>query len=83
MDLEKKGVPLECSDIRQLLPLAQKLVDSDGFGNGRDVVTCSDRVHIQRGGKKYQEDFKSQTTLKGRLAQFWSRGRSVLVVPHV
>jgi hypothetical protein len=45
MDLEKKGVPLECSDMRQLLQLAQKLVNSDGFGNGRDVVTWSDRVY--------------------------------------
>jgi hypothetical protein len=31
--------------MRQLKRLAQKLVDSDGFGNGRDVITWSDRVY--------------------------------------
>lgn len=43
--LEKKEIPLALADSCAAYELAQKLVESDGFGNGRDVVTWSDRVY--------------------------------------
>ena len=53
MELEKKEIPLvDLPDLNDLCRLAQRLVDSEGFGNGRDVVTWADGVFKQV-AKKY------------------------------
>eukprot|EP01050_Picozoa_sp_SAG11_P003357 SAG11_NODE_188_length_13029_cov_3.652514_5_plen_2762_part_00 len=44
--LGRQKTPLEAPyDDNDLKRLAQQLVDSEGFGNGRDVVTWADRVY--------------------------------------
>lgn len=47
IELEKRDIPLEIRDLNDLCRLAQRLVNSDGFGNGRDVVTWADRTYRQ------------------------------------
>jgi AAA+ superfamily predicted ATPase len=44
--LEEREIPLDsAADPECLSKLAQQLVDSDGFGNGRDVVTWAERAY--------------------------------------
>lgn len=53
MELERKEIPLvDLPDLNDLCRLAQRLVDSEGFGNGRDVMTWADRIFKQV-AKKY------------------------------
>ena len=45
LELSKLDNPLGAPDLNDACRLAQTLVDSDNFGNGRDVVACADRAH--------------------------------------
>ena len=45
LKLSKLDIPLGVPDLNDVCRLAQTLVDSDNFGNGRDVVTWTDRVY--------------------------------------
>ena len=56
-ELAKKKVPLSPPyDMNDICRLAQRLVDSDDFGNGRDVVTWADRIfkEVAKGKAKRQ-----------------------------
>jgi SpoVK/Ycf46/Vps4 family AAA+-type ATPase len=56
LELSKRDIPLTLvPDLNDVCRLAQTLVDSDNFGNGRDVVTWADRVYkvmARKFGKK-------------------------------
>jgi hypothetical protein len=66
MELERKDIPAEVRDLNDLCRLAQKLVDSEGFGNGRDVVTWADKVYKQV-AKKHSRNVPTTSSRRARL----------------
>ena len=54
MELERKGILLEIGDMNDLCRLAQRLVESKGFGNARDLVTWAGHV-VKQVAKRYSE----------------------------
>lgn len=69
LELEKRDIPLEIQDLNDLCRLAQRLVNSEGFGNGRDVVTWADRVFKQV-AKRYSSMRPLKSSRRSSLSMY-------------
>jgi SpoVK/Ycf46/Vps4 family AAA+-type ATPase len=66
MELDKQKIPLHTADTNDVCRLAQKLVDSEDFGNGRDVVTWANNIYREVAKAPRQ---KRATTFSSSLVQ--------------
>mmetsp|Transcript_9221 Transcript_9221/g.19742 ORF Transcript_9221/g.19742 Transcript_9221/m.19742 type:complete len:458 (+) Transcript_9221:186-1559(+) len=71
LELEKKEIPLEGAAPDDVMKLAQRLIDESGddFGNGRDVVTWSNRTYkvVAKNFSKKESDHSGLVSMNSSL----------------